>query len=204
MDRYEEDYEKNPLRSPETWSILPGIAGLAPGRFIPNQGITLERQAMTLWSGVLIYKHFRSVEATRWMAILGSIWGSGSDIYAIYFAKEEEPLIRRVESDPWFKGKTQPAGMWRRDHRVSGEWEEAPGRALAHYRELDRRWLEIRDSPRVTEPERDAHLEEMDVAWEALTEDEKALIETEMKTESSMPEMVDVPTEGGVFPRRLK
>ena len=46
--------------------------------------------------------------------------------------------------------------------------------ALLRYVDLTRRWLRLRDE--ANEDEQDAHLEEMDDAWEALTEEEQKFV----------------------------
>jgi len=117
-------YDDNPLQHPGAWSILPGIADMKG--LVPHKGITLERQAATMWYGVMVYQHPRNVEVTRWVAFLGSIWGTGSNIQMILFDRDPDALIRRVEATSWFKGEHRFSGGWIRDDRVTGEWEDAP------------------------------------------------------------------------------
>ena len=79
---------------------------------------------------------------------------------------------------------------------------------LDHYQDLNRQWLSLRDDPQVTETKKDSHLELMDEAWDALTEDEQQIVNEEStciaeSLRSSIPEMVDVPTEDGAFPRKI-
>lgn len=47
------------------------------------------------------------------------------------------------------------------------------------YQQLTQRWLAIRDDPDVSEAAKDAHLELMDEAWWALTDEERQRINDE-------------------------
>jgi hypothetical protein len=74
------------------------------------------------------------------------------------------------------------------------------------YAQLHRDWMAKRRKG--TAEDIDAHLELMDEAWEALTDEERAFFNGEAKREAeslrgSMPELVDVPATEG-FPRRIK
>jgi len=103
------------------WDLLPSIGGLIPGELEPYKFILLNIGGSTLWEGVLLYHRPKAVEATRYVALLGSAWASGSDLHAALYDRDVDRLIRRVESDEWF--------TYTRFKRVSNrqlthEWED--------------------------------------------------------------------------------
>jgi hypothetical protein len=115
-------YNENYLESPHAWGILPGIVGLKSKDLVPLKGITLDRRAATMWKGVMVYDRPKSIPAVRYVAIIGSIWGSGSDVICLRFASTLQALIRRVAADPAFA----ELQALQRDPRVTMEWEDAP------------------------------------------------------------------------------
>ena len=113
----------NPMESRHFWQVLPHVAAAGGLGALPRASFTLNREAAALWVGVLIFERPEAFPKASWVAYLGSVWGSGSDLRAILFASSEKELRKRVEQDPWFLAEMNKMP----DARVAREWREARG-----------------------------------------------------------------------------